>query len=169
MGSDDVGGMTQKEMLIQLYQWKKESIENDARFKVQVEELVKRFDRQEESFEKISEELISQRNFFTAIESMNEKFSSWDKKFSDMGRKLAEIIEWKHEQEKLNLLEQHDNKTIDEKFDRLFSWKDKTSGRLDALENKSAKTTFALVKKIGGIVLTMIVTAVTAYLIGRIK
>nr|DAI53069.1 MAG TPA: hypothetical protein [Caudoviricetes sp.] len=162
MGSDDVGGMTQKEMLIQLYQWKKESIENDARFKVQVEELVKRFDQQEESFEKISEELISQRNFFTAIESMNEKFS-------DMGKKLAEIIEWKHEQEKLNLLEQRDNKAIDEKFDRLFGWKDKTSGRLDALENKSAKATFALVKKIGGIVLTMIVTAITAYLIGRIK
>lgn len=162
MGSDDVGGMTQKEMLIQLYQWKKESIENDARFKVQVEELVKRFDQQEESFEKISEELISQRNFFTAIESMNEKFS-------DMGKKLAEIIEWKHEQEKLNLLEQRDNKAIDEKFDSLFGWKDKTSGRLDALENKSAKATFALVKKIGGIVLTMIVTAITAYLIGRIK
>lgn len=162
MGSDDVGGMTQKEMLIQLYQWKKESIENDARFKVQVEELVKRFDQQEESFEKISEELISQRNFFTAIESMNEKFS-------DMGKKLAEIIEWKHEQEKLNLLEQRDNKAIDEKFDRLFGWKDKASGRLDALENKSAKATFALVKKIGGIVLTMIVTAITAYLIGRIK
>ena len=162
MGSDDVGGMTQKEMLIQLYQWKKESIENDARFKVQVEELVKRFDQQEESFEKISEELISQRNFFTAIESMNEKFS-------DMGKKLAEIIEWKHEQEKLNLLEQRDNKAIDEKFNRLFGWKDKISGRLDALENKSAKTTFALVKKIGGIVLTMIVTAITAYLIGRFK
>ena len=162
MSSDDVGGLTQKEMLIQLYQWKKESIENDARFKVQVEELVKRFDQQEESFEKISEELISQRNFFTAIESMNEKFS-------DMGKKLAEIIEWKHEQEKLNLLEQRDNKAIDEKFDRLFGWKDKTSGRLDALENKSAKATFALVKKIGGIVLTMIVTAITAYLIGRIK
>ena len=162
MGSDDVGGMTQKEMLIQLYQWKKESIENDARFKVQVEELVKRFDQQEESFEKISEELISQRNFFTAIESMNEKFS-------DMGKKLTEIIEWKHEQEKLNLLEQRDNKAIDEKFNRLFGWKDKISGRLDALENKSAKATFALVKKIGGIVLTMIVTAITAYLIGRIK
>jgi len=169
MGSDDVGGMTQKEMLIQLYQWKKESIENDARFKVQVEELVKRFDRQEESFEEISGKLISQRDFFTAIENLNEKFSSWDKKFSDMGKKLAEIIEWKHEQEKLNLLEQRDNKAIDEKFDRLFGWKDKTSGRLDALENKSAKATFALVKKIGGIVLTMIVTAITAYLIGRIK
>lgn len=169
MSSDDVGGMTQKEMLIQLYQWKKESIENDARFKVQVEELVKRFDRQEESFEEISGKLISQRDFFTAIESMNEKFSSWDKKFSDMGKKLAEIIEWKHEQEKLNLLEQRDNKAIDEKFDRLFGWKDKISGRLDALENKSATTTFALVKKIGGIVLTMIVTAITAYLIGRFK
>ena len=130
MGSDDVGGMTQKEMLIQLYQWKKESIENDARFKVQVEELVKRFDRQEESFEEISGKLISQRDFFTAIENLNEKFSSWDKKFSDMGKKLAEIIEWKHEQEKLNLLEQRDNKAIDEKFNRLFGWKDKISGRI---------------------------------------
>ena len=89
MGSDDVGGMTQKEMLIQLYQWKKESIENDARFKVQVEELVKRFDRQEESFEEISGKLISQRDFFTAIENLNEKFSSWDKKFSDMGKKTC--------------------------------------------------------------------------------
>ena len=169
MDSDDVGGMTQKEMLIQLYQWKKESIENDARFKVQVEELVKRFDRQEESFEKISGKLISQRDFFTAIENLYEKFSSWDKKFSDMGKKLAEIIEWKHEQEKLNLLEQRDNKAIDEKFNRLFGWKDKISGRLDSLENKSATTTFALVKNIGGIVLTMIVTAITAYLIGRFK
>lgn len=162
MGSDDVGGMTQKEMLMQLYQWKRESIENDARFKVQMEEQAKRFERLEETFAKISEELTAQRNFFAAIENINEKFS-------DVGKKLAEIIEWKHEQEKLNLLEQHDNKTIDEKFDRLFSWKDKASGRLDALENKSAKTTFALVKKIGGIILTMIVTAITAYLIGRIK
>ena len=84
-------------------------------------------------------------------------------------RQLRLAIYWKHEQEKLNLLEQRDNKAIDEKFDRLFGWKDKTSGRLDALENKSAKATFALVKKIGGIVLTMIVTAITAYLIGRIK
>ena len=128
MGSDDVGGMTQKEMLIQLYLWKKESIENDARFKVQVEELVRRFERQEESFEKISEELTNQRNFFTAVENLNEKFSSWDKKFSDMSKKLAEIIEWKHEQEKLNLLEQRDNKAIDEKFDRRFGWKDKADG-----------------------------------------
>ena len=69
----------------------------------------------------------------------------------------------------MNLLEQRDNKTVDEKFDRLFSWKDKVNVQLDALENKGAKTTFALVKKIGGIVLTMIVTAITAYLIGRIK
>ena len=43
MDTADVSLMTQKEMLIQLYQWKKESIENDARFKVQMEELVKRF------------------------------------------------------------------------------------------------------------------------------
>ena len=162
MSSDDVGGMTQKEMLIQLYQWKRESIENDARFKVQMEEQVKRFERLEETFAKIGEELTAQRNFFAAIENINEKFS-------DVAKKLAEIVDWKHEQEKLNLLEQRDNKTIDEKFDRLFSWKDKANGRLDALENKSAKTTFALVKKIGGIVLTMIVTAITAYLIGRFK
>jgi len=40
---------------------------------------------------------------------------------------------------------------------------------LDILENKNAKTAFELIKKIGGIVLTMIVTAITAYLIGRIK
>lgn len=162
MDDRDVSLMTQKEMLSQLYQWKKESIENDARLRADLDGLNRRLDRQERTFEKISAELSEQRNFFTALESL-------DKKLSELGKKTEEIIDWKHEQEKLNLLEQRDNKTVDEKFDRLFSWKDKVNVQLDALENKGAKTTFALVKKIGGIVLTMIVTAITAYLIGRIK
>ena len=162
MDDRDVSLMTQKEMLSQLYQWKKESIENDARVRADLDGLNRRLDRQERTFEKISAELSEQRNFFTALESL-------DKKLSELGKKTEEIIDWKHEQEKLNLLEQRDNKTVDEKFDRLFSWKDKVNVQLDALENKGAKTTFALVKKIGGIVLTMIVTAITAYLIGRIK
>ena len=162
MDDRDVSLMTQKEMLSQLYQWKKESIENDARLRADLDGLNRRLDRQERTFEKISVELSEQRNFFAALEGL-------DKKLSELGKKTEEIIDWKHEQEKLNLLEQRDNKTVDEKFDRLFSWKDKVNVQLDALENKGAKTTFALVKKIGGIVLTMIVTAITAYLIGRIK
>ena len=162
MSSDDVGGMTQKEMLIQLYQWKKESIENDARIQAEMDGLNRRLDKQERMFEKISTELSDQRKFFAALEDL-------DKKLSELGKKTEEIIDWKHEQEKLNLLEQRDNETIDERFERLFSWKDKANGRLDVLENKSAKATFELVKKTGGIVLTMIVTAITAYLIGRFK
>lgn len=162
MDDKDVSLMTQKEMLSQLYQWKKESIENDARIQAEMDGLNRRLDKQERMFEKISTELSDQRKFFAALEGL-------DKKLSELGKKTEEIIGWKHEQEKLNLLEQRDNEAIDEKFERLFSWKDKANGRLDVLENKSAKATFELVKKIGGIVLTMIVTAITAYLIGRFK
>ena len=92
-----------------------------------------------------------------------------NKKFDDVELEIAKLVQWKHEQEKRSALEDKDDEALEGKFKILFAWKDTSQKRLDILENKSATTTFALVKKIGGIVLTMIVTAITAYLIGRIK
>jgi hypothetical protein len=162
MDTADVSLMTQKEMLIQLYQWKKESIENDARFKVQMEELVKRFDKQEKAFEKISGELADRKSFFVMLENMNAKLSGWDKK-------IEEIIEWKHEQEKLNLLDERNTESVAGKIDRLVEWKEKTNTRIGELENKNAKAAFSLLKKIGWVALSVIVTAIVAYLIGKFK
>lgn len=162
MDTADVSVMTQKEMLVQLYQWKKESIENDARFKVQMEELVKRFDKQEKAFEKISGELADRKSFFVMLENMNAKLSVWD-------NRIEEIIKWKHEQEKLNLLEERNNENVSGKISLLLDWKEKTTVRIDALENKNAKAAFSLLKKIGWVALSVIVTAVVAYLIGKFK
>ena len=162
MGSDDASVMTQKELMRQLYSLQKESVENDARLQAEMDGLNRRLDKQERTFEKISEVLAEQKSFFSSLNGMN-------KKFDDVELEIAKLVQWKHEQEKRSALEDKDDEALEGKFKSLFAWKDTSQKRLDILENKSATTTFALVKKIGGIVLTMIVTAITAYLIGRIK
>nr|DAT90534.1 MAG TPA: hypothetical protein [Caudoviricetes sp.] len=162
MGSDDASVMTQKELMRQLYSLQKESVENDARLQAEMDGLNRRLDKQERTFEKISEVLAEQKSFFSSLNGMN-------KKFDDVELEIAKLVQWKHEQEKRSALEDKDDEALEGKFKILFAWKDTSQKRLDILENKSATTTFALVKKIGGIVLTMIVTAITAYLIGRIK
>ena len=162
MGSDDASVMTQKELMRQLYSLQKESVENDARLQAEMDGLNRRLDKQERTFEKISEVLAEQKSFFSSLNGMN-------KKFDDVELEIAKLVQWKHEQEKRSALEDKDDEALEGKFKILFAWKDTSQKRLDILENKNAKTAFALVKKIGGIVLTMIVTAITAYLIGRIK
>lgn len=162
MGSDDVSVMTQKELVRQLYSLQKESVENDARLQAEMDGLNRRLDKQERTFEKISEVLAEQKSFFSSLNGMN-------KKFDDVELEIAKLVQWKHEQEKRSALEDKDDEALEGKFKILFAWKDTSQKRLDILENKNAKTAFELVKKIGGIVLTMIVTAITAYLIGRIK
>ncbi|WP_315449817.1 hypothetical protein [uncultured Treponema sp.] len=162
MGSDDASVMTQKELMRQLYSLQKESVENDARLQAEMDGLNRRLDKQERTFEKISEVLAEQKSFFSSLNGMN-------KKFDDVELEIAKLVQWKHEQEKRSALEDKDDEALEGKFKILFAWKDTSQKRLDILENKNAKTAFELVKKIGGIVLTMIVTAITAYLIGRIK
>ena len=162
MGSDDASVMTQKELMRQLYSLQKESVENDARLQAEMDGLNRRLDKQERTFEKISEVLAEQKSFFSSLKGMN-------KKFDDVELEIAKLVQWKHEQEKRSALEDKDDEALEGKFKILFAWKDTSQKRLDILENKNAKTAFELVKKIGGIVLTMIVTAITAYLIGRIK
>lgn len=162
MGSDDASVMTQKELMRQLYSLQKESVENDARLQAEMDGLNRRLDKQERTFEKISEVLAEQKSFFSSLNGMN-------KKFDDVELEIAKLVQWKHEQEKRSALEDKDDEALEGKFKILFAWKDASQKRLDILENKNAKTAFELVKKIGGIVLTMIVTAITAYLIGRIK
>ena len=154
--------MTQKELMRQLYSLQKESVENDARLQAEMDGLNRRLDKQERTFEKISEVLAEQKSFFSSLNGMN-------KKFDDVELEIAKLVQWKHEQEKRSALEDKDDEALEGKFKILFAWKDTSQKRLDILENKNAKTAFELVKKIGGIVLTMIVTAITAYLIGRIK
>ena len=162
MGSDDASVMTQKELMRQLYSLQKESVENDARLQAEMDGLNRRLDKQERTFEKISEVLAEQKSFFSSLNGMN-------KKFDDVELEIAKLVQWKHEQEKRSALEDKDVEALEGKFKILFAWKDTSQKRLDILENKNAKTAFELIKKIGGIVLTMIVTAITAYLIGRIK
>jgi len=162
MGSDDASVMTQKELMRQLYSLQKESVENDARLQAEMDGLNRRLDKQERTFEKISEVLAEQKSFFSSLNGMN-------KKFDDVELEIAKLVQWKHEQEKRSALEDKDDEALEGKFKILFAWKDTSQKRLDILENKNAKTAFELVKKIGGIVLTMIVTAITAYLIGRFK
>lgn len=162
MGSDDASVMTQKELMRQLYSLQKESVENDARLQAEMDGLNRRLDKQERTFEKISEVLAEQKSFFSSLNGMN-------KKFDDVELEIAKLVQWKHEQEKRSALEDKDDEALEGKFKILFAWKDTSQKRLDILENKNAKTVFELIKKIGGIVLTMIVTAITAYLIGRIK
>ena len=162
MGSDDASVMTQKELMRQLYSLQKESVENDARLQAEMDGLNRRLDKQERTFEKISEVLAEQKSFFSSLNGMN-------KKFDDVELEIAKLVQWKHEQEKRSSLEDKDDEALEGKFKILFAWKDTSQKRLDILENKNAKTAFELIKKIGGIVLTMIVTAITAYLIGRIK
>lgn len=162
MGSDDASVMTQKELMRQLYSLQKESVENDARLQAEMDGLNRRLDKQERTFEKISEVLAEQKSFFSSLNGMN-------KKFDDVELEIAKLVQWKHEQEKRSALEDKDDEALEGKFKILFAWKDISQKRLDILENKHAKTAFELIKKIGGIVLTMIVTAITAYLIGRIK
>lgn len=154
--------MTQKELMRQLYSLQKESVENDARLQAEMDGLNRRLDKQERTFEKISEVLAEQKSFFSSLNGMN-------KKFDDVELEIAKLVQWKHEQEKRSALEDKDDEALEGKFKILFAWKDTSQKRLDILENKNAKTAFELIKKIGGIVLTMIVTAITAYLIGRIK
>lgn len=162
MSSDDASVMTQKELMRQLYSLQKESVENDARLQAEMDGLNRRLDKQERTFEKISEVLAEQKSFFSSLNGMN-------KKFDDIELEIAKLVQWKHEQEKRSALEDKDDEVLEGKFKILFAWKDTSQKRLDILENKNAKTAFELIKKIGGIVLTMIVTAITAYLIGRIK
>ncbi len=167
--SDALSAITQKEMMRQLYALQKESVENDARLQSQMEEVIRQLDMREKTFEKLREEIEERKSFFLTVENINEKLSEWNKKLSELNKKFENLVDWKNEQEKLNVLEVRDNKAIDGKFERLFEWKEKTDKRIGVLENKGAQTTFVLIKKIGGIVLTMIVTAITAYLIGRFK
>ena len=162
MSSDDASVMTQKELMRQLYSLQKESVENDARLQAEMDGFNRRLDKQERTFEKISEVLAEQKSFFSSLNGMN-------KKFDDVELEIAKLVQWKHEQEKRSALEDKDDEALEGKFKILFAWKDTSQKRLDILENKNAKTAFELIKKIGGIVLTMIVTAITAYLIGRFK
>ena len=85
MGSDDASVMTQKELMRQLYSLQKESVENDARLQAEMDGLNRRLDKQERTFEKISTELLEQRNFFTALENL-------DKKLSELGKRRKKLL-----------------------------------------------------------------------------
>lgn len=167
--SDDISLMTQKEIMRQLYTLQKESVENDAEFRTQMNEVIKRLDHREKTFEKISEEfgkisseLAGQKKVFLELDGMN-------KKLSDLDEKIEYIIEWKNEKEKKDALENKDDEILSSKIKSLVEWQGVTNKRLDFLENKTANTAVAVLKKIGGIALTVIVTAVIGYLIGKLK
>ena len=167
--SDDISLMTQKEMMRQIYSLQKERVENDTRLQVQMDEVIRRLDTREKTFEKISEEfgkisgeLAGQKKVFLELDGMN-------KKLSDLDKKIEYIIEWKNEKEKKDALENKDDEILSSKIKGFVEWQGVTNKRLDFLENKTANTAIAVLKKIGGITLTVIVTAVIGYLIGKLK
>ena len=167
--SDDISLMTQKEMMRQIYSLQKERVENDTRLQVQMDEVIRRLDTREKTFEKISEEfgkisseLAGQKKVFLELDGVN-------KKLSDLNKKLEGLIEWKNKKEKEDAVEDRDDEILSSKIKSLVEWQDVTNKRLDFLENKTANTAVAVLKKIGGIALTVIVTAVIGYLIGKLK
>lgn len=160
--SDDISLMTQKEIMRQLYTLQKESVENDAEFRTQMNEVIKRLDHREKTFEKISEEIAIQKRVFSEIDGVN-------KKLSELNEKIEGIIEWRNEEEKKHAVEDRDDEILSSKIKSLVEWQGITNKRLDFLENKTANTAVAVLKKIGGIALTVIVTAVIGYLIGKLK
>ena len=167
--SDDISLMTQKEMMRQIYSLQKERVENDTRLQVQMDEVIRRLDTREKTFEKISEEfgkisseLAGQKKVFLELDGMN-------KKLSDLDEKIEYIIEWKNEKEKKDALENKDDEILSSKIKGFVEWQGVTNKRLDFLENKTANTAIAVLKKIGGITLTVIVTALIGYLIGKLK
>jgi len=49
----EYSSMSQKEMMIQMFDYQKESIANGARLQAQMDEVIKRLDTREKTFEKI--------------------------------------------------------------------------------------------------------------------
>ena len=172
----EYSSMSQKEMMIQMFDYQKESIANGARLQAQMDEVIKRLDTREKTFEKInaefgkisgefgkvSGELAGQKKVFLELDGVN-------KKLSDLNKKLEGLIEWKNKKEKEDAVEDRDDEVLNSKIKSLVEWQGVTNKRLDFLENKTANTAVAVLKKIGGIALTVIVTAIIGYLIGKLK
>ena len=153
--SSDVAEMTQKEIMRQLYSLQKESVENDARLEAQMDNVVRRLDKQDRLPEKMNEAFLNQVNILHSLEAVDKK--------------ISKITEVQSEWEKNDIAISKGLEALKEKTGSLICWRDITENRINALENKNAKTVFAVVKKIGSIVLTMVVTAVMGYLIGKFK
>ncbi|MGP1523675.1 MAG: hypothetical protein ACTTKC_10345 [Treponema sp.] len=153
--SDDASLMTQKEMMRQIYSLQKESSENDARLGAQIENVVRRLDKQDRLLEKMNEAFLNQTNILHSLDVVDKK--------------MTQLSEAYNERVKEGILINKSLESLKEKTDKLLYWKEGFEKRVNDLEVRGAKTVFTVVKKIGGIVLTMIVTAVTAYLIGKFK
>ncbi|MGP1602720.1 hypothetical protein [Treponema sp.] len=153
--SDDASLMTQKEMMRQIYSLQKESTENDARLGAQIENVVRRLDKQDRLLEKMNEAFLNQTNILHSLDVVDKK--------------MTQLSEAYNERVKEGILINKSLESLKEKTDKLLYWKEGFEKRVNDLEVRGAKTVFTVVKKIGGIVLTMIVTAVTAYLIGKFK
>ena len=153
--NSDVAEMTQKEIMRQLYSLQKESVENDARLEAQMENVVRRLDKQDRLLEKMNEAFLNQVNILHSLEAVDKK--------------INRITEAQSEWEKHDIAINKGLEALKEKTGSLICWRDMAEDRINALENKNAKTVFAVVKKIGSIVLTIVVTAIMGYLIGKFK
>lgn len=152
---NDVSEMTQKEIMRQLYTLQKESVENDAKLEAQMHDVVRRLDKQDRLLEKMNEAFLNQTNILHSLDAVDKKMTQLTEAYNERVREGVLI-----------------NKSLEglkEKTERLLCWKESLEKRVNDLEVRGAKTVFSVVKKIGGIVLTMIVTAITAYLIGKFK
>ncbi len=182
--SDEFAAMTQKEMMRMLYALQKESVENDARLQSQLEELMKQQESRDAFLDKISDAVSEQKILIAQMSGVDGRVEGVDKKLDSrvksiegsiegsikiLNKKIDSLVEWKNEQEKKQALEDKDDDLTEAKVDRLFNWKDEASKKIEALENKGARTVFSLVKKIGAIALGLIVTAIVSYLIGKFK
>ena len=67
--------MTQKEIMRQLYSLQKESVENDARLEAQMDNVVRRLDKQDRLLEKMNEAFLNQVNILHSLEAVDKKIS----------------------------------------------------------------------------------------------
>lgn len=151
--SDSLAVMTQKEMMRQLYELQKVQVQNDAVLKVQMDELVKRVDRRDETLEKISETLSEQKTLLSSITSVEKRVEA--------------LTEWKNEREKRQAVDDENLGVVEKKIGILFKKTDEAKEWIEVLENKDAQTVFALVKKISMIVLGILVTTGVGYFLGK--
>ncbi len=157
--SDEFVAKTQKELMRNMYEIQKESVANDAELKAQMSQVMKRLDKTELVMDKISQSISGQKALEGTIRDLNK----------DVNKKFDKMFEWKSEQEKRQAVEGKSLAHIEKKIDVLFKKTNDAEKRIDDLENKNARTVFSLVKKIGAIILGVIVTTIVGYFLGKMK
>lgn len=130
--------MSQMEIIKQVYELQTNLAERNARIETNIDYMMGRMDKQDTILEKLSDAVNEQKTISASVETLTRQVS-------DQG---AQILQ--QEMEINNLHKKND--CVKEKFEEL-------EDKIDGIENKPAKNALAVWKKIGGIILTVTVTA----------